>query len=178
MTLSDFASIGSFVSGVAVLASLVFLFFQMRQMTEQVRQAEQNQRALMNQGIANRVNQLMIWVAEPHMADLLSRAESGDTQFTRAELRQLLSYLHATLNSARDTYNQHRIGLADQGMLDAALGAIRVIFSQPVYRALWEMSALMPQWRAYVDELVGKAPLAKPVDLVAQFKSNLAELST
>src|SRR5689334_15258752 len=86
MTLSDLASLGSFVSGVAVLVSLVFLFFQMRQMTEQVRQAEQNQRALMNQGIANRVNELMIWVTEPHMADLLSRADAGETQFTRTEL--------------------------------------------------------------------------------------------
>jgi flagellar biosynthesis/type III secretory pathway M-ring protein FliF/YscJ len=50
MSLSDLAALGSFISGVAVLASLVFLFFQMRQMTEQVRQSERNQRALMQQG--------------------------------------------------------------------------------------------------------------------------------
>ena len=44
MNLSDVASIGSFVSGVAVLVSLVYLSLQ-------VRQTERNQRALMNQGI-------------------------------------------------------------------------------------------------------------------------------
>jgi len=33
MTLSDLASIGSLISGLAVLASLVFLYFQLRQMT-------------------------------------------------------------------------------------------------------------------------------------------------
>src|SRR5215831_18283899 len=150
MSLSDLASLGSFVSGVAVLASLVFLFFQMRQMTEQVRQAEQNQRALMNQGIANRVSGLMMWVAEPHMTDLLSRADAGETQFTRAELRQLQTYVTALSSSARDTYNQHRSGLADQNLLDGALAALRMIFSQPVYRALWKTQLTTPEWRAYV----------------------------
>jgi hypothetical protein len=37
MTLSDLASIGSFVSGLAVLASLIFVGFQLRQNTQAVR---------------------------------------------------------------------------------------------------------------------------------------------
>jgi hypothetical protein len=40
MSLSDLASLGSFVSGVAVLVSLVFLYFQLRQMNAQVLQTE------------------------------------------------------------------------------------------------------------------------------------------
>src|SRR5215469_4320936 len=55
MSLSDLASLGSFVSGVAVLASLVLLFFQMRQMTEQVRQAEKNQQAAVQQARSHKV---------------------------------------------------------------------------------------------------------------------------
>ncbi|HEX3432128.1 MAG TPA: hypothetical protein VHT03_14710 [Rhizomicrobium sp.] len=43
MSLSDLASLGSFVSAFAVLASLVYLALQ-------VRQAEKNQRAILNQG--------------------------------------------------------------------------------------------------------------------------------
>jgi len=39
MNLSDLASIGSFVSGVAVLASLIFVGFQLRQNTQAVRAA-------------------------------------------------------------------------------------------------------------------------------------------
>ncbi len=54
MTLSDLASLGSFVSGAAVLISLVFLYFQIRQVNAQVRQAERNQRALLQQGRAGR----------------------------------------------------------------------------------------------------------------------------
>src|SRR5215472_11229819 len=68
MSLSDLASLGSFVSGAAVLASLVFLFFQMRQMTEQVRQTERNQRATINQErIAQYSDRLLRW-SEPSLA--------------------------------------------------------------------------------------------------------------
>ena len=47
MTLSDLASIGSLVSGLAVLGSLFYLSLQNRQL-------DRNQRALMNQGVINR----------------------------------------------------------------------------------------------------------------------------
>ena len=40
MSLSQLAEIGSFVSGVAILASLIFLYFQLRQINKQVKQAE------------------------------------------------------------------------------------------------------------------------------------------
>jgi hypothetical protein len=42
MSLSDLASLGSFVSGAAVLVSPVFLYFQLRQLSGQVKQAEKN----------------------------------------------------------------------------------------------------------------------------------------
>ena len=48
MSLSDLASIGSFVSGVAALVSLVYHAIQ-------VRQAEKNQRAVLNHGYMTRV---------------------------------------------------------------------------------------------------------------------------
>ena len=43
MSLSQLAEIGSFTSGVAILASLIFLYFQLRQINQQVKQAEKNQ---------------------------------------------------------------------------------------------------------------------------------------
>ena len=49
MSLSDLASLGSFVSGVAVLVSLVFLYFQLGNLNRQVTQAEKNQRAAIHQ---------------------------------------------------------------------------------------------------------------------------------
>src|SRR5262249_43888867 len=113
MSPSDLAALGSFVSGVAVLASLVFLFFQMRQTTEQVRQSEKNQRALLNQGHSDRFSTFLMWEAEPHMASLSSRAMAGESNFTGMELRQLELELRGVMLSAQDAHIQHRAGLVD-----------------------------------------------------------------
>jgi len=61
MSLSDLASLGSFVSGVAVLISLIYLALQ-------VRQAEKNQRSLMQQGQANRICDLLLRNSDPSLA--------------------------------------------------------------------------------------------------------------
>jgi hypothetical protein len=79
MSLSDLASLGSFVSGFAVLVTLVLLLLQMRQ-------SNQNQRALMSQGNIDRIGNILRWLAEPHIADLDFRAREGETKFTNHEL--------------------------------------------------------------------------------------------
>jgi len=53
MSLSDLASLGSFVSGLAVLISLIYLAIQ-------VQQAEQNQKAQIQQGRAARLVDLQL----------------------------------------------------------------------------------------------------------------------
>jgi hypothetical protein len=176
MSLSNLASIGSFVSGMAVLVSLVLLFFQMRQITRQMEQTERNQQALMHQGMTNRITELSRWSAEPQMADLLSRVDDGETKFTRAELRQLQSYLNATMNSLRDTVRQHRVGLGDPGMLDAAQQAVSSILARPAFRALWKTHIATSEFRSYVDGLIVNTPLIEPIDTEARFKSNLTDV--
>ena len=54
MSLSDLASIGSFVSGVSVLVSLVFLYFQLRKVNEQVTLNTKHTEALVWQGATDR----------------------------------------------------------------------------------------------------------------------------
>src|SRR5215469_1497977 len=70
MPLSDLASLGSFVSGVAVLISLVFLYFQVRQVTAQVRQAERNQQASIRHTRVSRSVQLQLEISEPERSNL------------------------------------------------------------------------------------------------------------
>jgi hypothetical protein len=54
MLLSDLASIGNLVSGLAVLASLVYLSLQLRQ-------TDRNQKALMNQGTVTRNTDIVMF---------------------------------------------------------------------------------------------------------------------
>lgn len=58
MSLSDLASIGTLVGGVAVLISLVYLSLQ-------IRQTERNQRALINQGAMARDTVMVAMLPQP-----------------------------------------------------------------------------------------------------------------
>src|SRR5579859_6559562 len=58
MTLSDAASVAGIISSAAVALSLVYLALQ-------VRQAERNQKAMMQQGRADRTTDLMMRIADP-----------------------------------------------------------------------------------------------------------------
>ena len=75
MSLSDLASLGSFVSGLAVLISLVLLFFQLRQLNQQVRQTERNQQASIRHGRITRGVDIQLARADPGAADAWRRGE-------------------------------------------------------------------------------------------------------
>ena len=178
MSLSDLAALGSFVSGFAVLVSLVFLYFQLRQLNAQVLQAETNQRALLNQGVANRTIDSLKWGSEPLINELNSRVYAGDTKFSAPELRQLRMYLRVRLTGIQDGYVQLRSGLVDQLTFDNVLQGTKGILSQRVFRALWLNNRLSyaPEWRDYVDRLIAELPLAEPIDAVAEFEARLVDV--
>ena len=171
MTLSDLASIGSLVSGVAVLISLIYLALQ-------VRQAEKNQRALMNQGTAARVSEALLALAQPQFAGLSSRAQSGDTDFSAQEINQLRMILRVSLLSLQDALVQHRAGLVDHITFQNSTGAVRSILALPAYRAIWvrNRSSYAPEMAAFVDDLIAKTPRTEPIDLAVQFKADVAEI--
>lgn len=172
MTLSDFANLGTLLSSIAVLVSLIYLSIQ-------VRQAEKNQRAIINQGVATRTSEIVRWSAEPHIVALRARVVAGDTDFTAEELVQLAFTLRASIISIQDTHLQHGLGLIDQLTLETTLGGTRGLLEHPVFRALWQRMRqdFAPQTAAFIDQVIAETKLAKPVDLVARFKRDLAGIS-
>jgi hypothetical protein len=62
MSLSDLASLGSFVSGFAVLLSLIYLALQ-------VRQTKRNQQIAIRHSRASRIVELQLALADPAVAD-------------------------------------------------------------------------------------------------------------
>src|SRR5215469_11060544 len=95
MSLSDLASLGSFVSGVAVVFSFVFLGLQ-------IRQADKNQKAMLESDSVSRSNEHLLKLTEPHLADLYRRMIHGEGDFTETELLQLMNILSAVMNSMED----------------------------------------------------------------------------
>lgn len=169
--LANLASLASVVSGLAVLVSLVYLSLQ-------VRQTERNQRALMNQGAVTQIANSLSWLTEPVVADLAARVEAGDTAFTARELQQLRGRMRSMLLAAQDSYVQHKAKLVDEITWLNASAVVRYVMAQAGYRALWRATRVTyaPEWVAYVDRLIEETPLATPVDAVARFRADLAEV--
>jgi hypothetical protein len=108
MSLSDLASIGSFVSGIAVLVSLIYLAQQMRQNTRHTR-------ALIFQGSAALAFNQFRAMAEPELAAATIIANGGtptQEEIKRFQFRQVCS-LYAVVWD--DFVAQH-----DEGLVNAA----------------------------------------------------------
>lgn len=174
MSLSDLASLGNFVSALAVLVSLVYLALQ-------VRQASKHQRAALNQGYITRVTEYLRWYSEPPFNELRARVMSGETSFTAEELSCMGLAFRVTLLSAQDAYLQHKAGLVDDMMLENSMRNVRFSWlSQPVYRALWrqQMPTVAPEFAAVIEKMVRETRLATPSDMVANFQAELAKITS
>jgi hypothetical protein len=181
MSLSDLASLGSFISALAVLVSLVFLYFQLGNLNRQVIQAEKNQRAALSQGYSSRTTENLRWSGQSPVHELLVRVDTGDTKFTAEELRRLSVALRLVVLNANDAFSQHQSGLLDTPTFDYAMTALKAWLVRPVYRALWLRSLvrfpLPAAFQAAVDEMIREAPLAKqPRDIVRDFEADLAKV--
>jgi hypothetical protein len=171
MTLSDLASVGSFVSGVAVLISLIYVAIQ-------IRQTERNQRTILLQGTSSRVADLLRHWSDPHIAAAYVKMLSGDRDLTAVEAFQLSMQFRTSLMSWQDSFLLHRESLMDPLQLESTLRTFKVLLAQPVLRALWNMSktTFSPEFTAYVEKHTMSVPLAAPHDYAEQLKAAIAEV--
>lgn len=123
MSLSDLASLGGFVSGIAVLVSLIYLALQ-------VRQAEKSQRALMQQGRADRMVDFRLRLAEPGIARMHRRALLGE-DLTALELSQFSSVFRAELAARQDIFMQHREHMLHEDAFEQPIMTTRELLSNP-----------------------------------------------
>src|SRR5271169_6440049 len=121
MILSDVASIGSLISGLAVLVSLVYLSLQ-------VRQTERNQQASIRQGRINRAVELVTARMVPAVAEAISNGIDGDPDLTPQQLALFVSYADAYFLHAEDTYYQHEAGLLNEAAFKTFVAYQRYAF--------------------------------------------------
>lgn len=171
MNFSDLATVGSFLSSLAVCASLVYLALQ-------VRQSDRNQRTLLQQGTSERNVASVSKFTDAHLADLMVKAQHDDVDFTDSQLLQLNSALRAGLLGFQDQFLLRRINLIDSTQHDSQERAYQSMFAMPVMRALWHSQRALyaPEFVAYADALIGSVPLRAPSDRVAQLRSDVAQL--
>jgi len=175
MTLSDLASLGSFVSGVAVLVSLAFLYFQLRQIGAQMKQAEKNQRAMMTQGAVGRSVAQTNWIGE--YAALFVKVSATPETLTDEETLQVIAYVRTLVLNFQDYHHQHEVGLIDAMGYNMAASAVRYWLSVPALRAVYlERAVFAPDVRQVIDRIIKDAPLLKHESESANLRIALAKL--
>ena len=177
MSLSDLASLGSFVSGAAVLGSLVVLFFQMRQMTEQVRQSERNQQAVIRQGRTNALIEMSLRMTDPVLNSAISGPLNGESVGSIVQLNQFLNYAGAVLQHFQENFDQHREGLLNEKDFEAFVRSVSFVVMWPGFRVAWRMQkpVFEDDFASFMDSLLTRIRPVKgdPVSAVAKFNLDL-----
>jgi len=153
MTLSDLSSIGSLVSGIAVLFSLIYL-------SQQVRQSSKHTRALILQGRVDRVVSHHIAIAG---SDLVGAwiAESGVTP-TSEEIRHRQFWLQGIAYdvSWEDTFVQHEAGLLGDEQFADFRAHIALILGNPGLHRYFSARPIPPngptKFQSFIGELLSE----------------------
>jgi hypothetical protein len=161
MSLSDLAALGSFVSGVAVLASLGFLYFQMRQMGRQMQQTERNQKSLLMQQRMALGMDAMFRSADPQHAPLTEDVEKNPRGLSPSQLQELFFTRSAFFLWVEDAHYQYMNGALDKSSFEAAIFPIKTQLSVPYMRAFWYAfrRRFAPGFVEFVDAMLPEIPL-------------------
>ena len=173
MSLSDLASIGSFVSALAVLVSLVYLSLQ-------VRQAEKNQQAAIRTARASRIVDLFMGCTDPAVAQAVRKGMRGADDISDSEVFQFMNFALARFFNAEDAFYQRREGLLNEFYFEGVTNGLKFSLSSPGMRALYrrQRSIFGHEFAQFADALLASTPVEPDVDSSASFKRDVAaELS-
>ena len=158
MTLSDIASIGSLVSGIAVLISLIYL-------GQQIRQNSRHTRALILQGRVDRVVSHHVAIAS---TDLVAAwiAENGSTP-TPDEIRRRQFQLQGIAYNVswEDTFVQHENGLLGEEQFADFRAQIALILRNPALHRYFAARPVPPggptRFHKFIGELLSETATAR-----------------
>ena|SRR5215469_684830 len=158
MSLSDLASIGSLVSGVAVLGSLVYLALQ-------VRQADRNQQALIRHSRVTRSVDMQLARLDPCVADAWRRGRHNPDELTPTELSQFIVLCRAQFQHLEDAFYQHEEGLLNEDAFATVLSGARGLARFPSVRVAWKefvRGQYAGGFRDFMDSLVARGTVEPP----------------
>jgi hypothetical protein len=172
MSLSDLASIGSLVSGVAVLGSLIYLALQ-------VRQTDRNQQAAIRHSRSTRHVDINLARADPALINAWQHGMRNPDKLTETELAQFLTMCRANFYALEDAFYQHEEGLLNEDAWATVLATNRSLIGIPGYRVAWKAGVrrgYAGRFRVFMDEIVARASLepTTPVISVGEWRAAYA----
>ena len=171
MNLADLASIGNFVSGVAVVFSLIYLGLQ-------VRHAQRAQRALMHQARVDRVTNASLAFAQGDVADVLAKAAAHPVELSSGEVMRLFYFVRIQVLAVDDALWQFDAGFLDAPSLETTLLTMRRLMANPALRAVWHLvrPQITPSVRARIDRIAEESTLVAPTDWAIAWRDDYAKL--
>jgi hypothetical protein len=160
MSLSDLASLGSFVSGFAVLISLIYLSLQ-------VRQTKRNQQIAIRHSRATRIVELQLALANPGVADAWLHGSGSPQEITQTELSQYINLCRALFFHFEDSFYQREEGLLNDDAFETVVAGARLSARSPGWRAAWRMARpnFGGPFLAFMDAVVAASAVEPPVDV-------------
>ena len=160
MSLSDLASLGSFVNGLAVLISLIYLALQ-------VRQTKRNQQIAIRHTRATRIVELHLALADLAVADAWLHGSGSPEKITRTEVGQFNNLCRALFFHFEDSFYQREEGLLNDDAFETVVAGVRLSARSPGFRAAWKIarSNFGGRFLAFMDGVVAGSAVEPPVDL-------------
>jgi hypothetical protein len=151
MTLSDFATFSTALSGVAVTASLIYLAIQTRQNLRHTR-------AQIQQGAAARTTALILANQEPFRAAAWIEGNGGKAGPEEVRKYQFNLMCANAIYAMADLYFQNLDGLLSAELYRLDCENYRALMSQRGLRAYWDstregIGRVAPKFRDFVDSL-------------------------
>lgn len=170
MNLSILASIGTAVSGFAILVSLVYLNLQ-------VRQTEKNQRALMQQGRVARISSAAVAFSDSSIAEVIDRCWDGSPDITTVQLRQFANVCRQLFISAEDSFLQHKDLMLSEAAYASLVASMKAYLTSPGIRAMWKLthSWYEPGFSSFMQQVMKEVAIAPYADRLAQWQTAVAE---
>jgi hypothetical protein len=160
MSLSDLASLGGFVNGLAVLVSLVYLALQ-------VRQTKRNQQIEIRHSRVSRIVELHVALADSAVADAWLRGSGSPQEITQTELSQYINLCRALFFHFEDSFYQREEGLLNDNAFETVVAGVRYSARSPGWRAAWRIARpnFGGRFLDFMDGLVAASAVEAPVDL-------------
>lgn len=152
MTLSDFATLSTALSGIAVTGSLIYLALQTHQNSKHTR-------ALIHQGRIARIAELAQAATNSDMATALIVGMGGEPTPVEVKRVQFRFYCTASFYGWQDSFSQHQKGLLDDDIYLQMQTAVRHALGNSAWRAEWEnLRVPGTKFAAFVDEIISTLP--------------------
>jgi|SRR5581483_1165644 len=160
MSLSDLASLGSFVNGLAVLISLIYLALQ-------VRQTRRNQQIAIRHSRASRIVELQLALADPGVAGAWVHGSGSPQEITQIEVSQFMNLCRALFFHFEDSFYQREEGLLNDNAFETVVAGARLSARSPGWRAAWRIARpnFGGRFLDFMDRVVAGAAVEPPVDL-------------